>query len=575
MEKQWQLLNPNPQTVRKLTRQMGCSPLTARLLVIRGIQSESQASRFLRPSLNHLTPPMEMAGMQAAVDRIQRALMTDETIMVCGDYDADGITATALLVAFLRQCGATVDYYIPHRIIDGYGLQADVISKRVLPAGVKLIVTADCGTGSQDAITSAYQAGIDTIVTDHHPVDRLPERAVSVINPARSDCKANLNHLAGVGVAFYLIIALRTQLRQSGFWNKRKEPNLKQLCDLVALGTIADVSPLIEENRDLTVAGLQQINQYPRPGLLALMHMSGLSGAPVDAETIAFKLAPRLNAAGRLVHARMACELLLTTHNQKARRLAGALCRLNHRRQLMETELLQSIQERLAAVPDELRRPVLFVHGNGWHEGILGIVASRLTRQYHRPAVVISSRNGMAKGSARSIEGIDMAKALTTCADQLDSFGGHPLAAGLSLSARRIDAFRSRLEAAVEGLTAEHGAKPPTVSIDAQLPLGHVNPALMERLERLGPFGQHNPHPLFMDTGLRIIDSKTVGGRHRRMILATGTGGNANHPAIQFNVGNRPLAKKRFEKIAYRPQWNYWKGRKQLQLLIEDTDPDS
>ena len=350
---------------------------------------------------------------------------------------------------------------------------------------------------------------------------------------------------------------------------------MKQLCDLVAIGTIADVSPLIEENRDLTTAGLQQINQYPRPGLSALMQHSGLSGTPVNAETIAFKLAPRINAAGRLVHARMACELLLTTDSQKARRLAGALCRLNRRRQLMEADLLQSIQERLAATPDELSRPVLFVYGNGWHEGILGIVASRLTRQYHRPTIVISSRNGMAKGSARSVEGIDMAKVLNSCADQLDSFGGHPLAAGLSLPAKRIDAFRSRLETTVEGLTADHGAKPPTVSIDAHLPLSHVNAALMDSLERLGPFGQGNPHPLFMDMGIRINQSKAIGGGHRRMVLTAETGGKGNHPAIQFNVGSGPFVKKRFEKIAYRPQWNCWKGRKQLQLLIEDTDPDS
>lgn len=572
MKKQWQLLNPDPETVSRLSHQLQCSPLIAKLLAIRGIQSQAQATRFLNPSLRRLTPPSEMAGMDNAVRRIQRALADEEKILVYGDYDADGITATALLVAFLRRCSSRVSYYIPHRISDGYGMGLDFISNRALPADVGLIITADCGSSSSEAVTLARQAGIHTIVTDHHPVVHLPKDAVAVINPAGPDRQANLAHLAGVGVAFYLVIALRAHLRKIGFWKTRREPNLKRLCDLVALGTVADVAPLIGENRALTAAGLQRINQGARPGLAALIRMSGFKDTPVDAEAIAFKLAPRLNAAGRLVHARMACELLLTDNRSKADRLASALCRLNRRRQAMERDLLKSILGRLAHAPEQLNRPVLVMDGNRWHEGILGIVAARLTRQFNRPAVVISTKNGMSKGSGRSIDGVDLSAALKQCEDLLDRFGGHPMAAGIALRASNIAAFRTRLESVIRQMGADHRIEP-ILSIDAHVPLDTVTPDLMNNLDRLGPFGQDNPYPLFMDTGVWVRACKTVGDCHRQMVLESGSGDGGKHPAIQFNVTGDPLRVDRFEQIAYRPRWNYWNGRKSLQLMVEDTDP--
>ncbi len=572
MQKQWQFLDPNPQTVQTLSQQVGCSPLIARLLAIRGIQSKVQAVRFLNPLLRNLTPPLEMAGMHDAVQRIHRALTADEKILVFGDYDADGITATALLVTFLRRCGARLSYYIPHRITNGYGMGTDFINNRALPAGVGLIITVDCGSGSGEAVTLARQAGIHTIVTDHHPVTQLPEDAVAVINPTRPDCHANLAHLAGVGVAFYLTIALRAHLRKTGFWKNRREPNLKSLCDLVAVGTIADVAPLIVENRALTAVGLQQINQGARHGIAALMNLSGSPDTPTDAEAIAFKLAPRLNAAGRLVHARMACELLLTESRPKATRLARALCRLNSRRQSMENDLLESILDRLVDTPSQLDSPVLVVDGNHWHEGIIGIVAARLTRRFNRPTVVISTRNGMGKGSARSIDGIDLSAALKECADLLVRFGGHPQAAGLTLGTPNIAAFKTRLETIVAQMAADHGVEP-ALAIDAHVRLDDITPDLMNGLERLGPFGQGNPYPLFMDTGVRVHTCRTVGDHHRQMVLESGSGGGVRHPAIQFNVTGDPQVVERFEKIAYRPQWNYWNGRKRLQLIIEETDP--
>ncbi len=570
MKKQWQMRRPDSQTVHFLARQIGCSPLIARLLVIRGIQTKNQADRFLAPSFSHLTPPMEMADMAKAVRRIHRAIASGEQILVFGDYDADGITATALLVAFLRHCGARVDYAIPHRIADGYGLGTDFITKRAKPGGVDLIITVDCGSGSDEAVRLARRIGIDTIITDHHPIDRLPQEAVAVVNPARRDCGSHLTHLAGVGVAFYLVIALRTHLRKAGYWRLRKEPNLKRLCDLVAIGTIADVTPLTAENRALTAAGLEQINTGNRPGIGALMRRSGLLDAPVDAEAVAFRLAPRLNAAGRLVHAKMACELLLTDDPIKADRLSAVLCRLNNRRQAMESDLLQSILDDLNQAPEQLESPVLVVHGHRWHEGILGIVASRLTQRFSRPTVVISSFNGQAKGSARSVDSVDLAALLNQCADLLDRFGGHPMAAGLSLQASRIESLKTRLAKLVGQLPYTPGTDA-TLAIDAELSLADVTPQLMDHIDRLGPFGQGNPQPLFLASDIRVNRCQTVGERHRRMLLS-GEAGNGSYPAIQFNVSGAAKPIDRLEEIVYRPQWNYWNGRKKLQLVIEDTN---
>lgn len=573
MEKQWQILEPDPKTVTTLSDHFECHPLIARLMAIRGIRSEAQASRYLSPMFGHLTAPSSMVDMEAAVQRISQAISQGEKILVFGDYDADGVTATALLVRFLRRCDARVAYAIPYRMTDGYGMGVDFINKRANPAGIGLIITVDCGSGSHDAISRARQLGIDTVVTDHHPTDRLPREATAVVNPTRIDCRSGLSHLAGVGVAYYLVIALRAHLRKNGFWKSRREPNLKHFCDLVAIGTVADVSPLVMENRILTSAGIDQINRGRHPGIAALIKMSSSSNQPIDAEAIAFRLAPRINAAGRLAHARLACELLLTDNKKKAARLAAALCRLNSRRQSMEGDLVESILERIDSSPVPEKRSVLVVDGDRWHEGILGIVAARLTRRFNCPSVVISTRNGMGKGSARSVEGIDLNAALNQCADLLDRFGGHPLAAGLTLRCANIKAFASRLETIVNRMAAENPVRPERF-IDAHLPLSELTPAFLDSLQCLGPFGQGNPAPLFMDTDIHISSCKTVGSRHRKMVMRPSAGNGGSFPAIQFNVtGESKAAPYRLEKIAYRPQWNYWNGQKKLQLLIEDTQP--
>ena len=572
MKKQWLVANPDQKSIHTLAKELGCSGLLAKLLVLRGITSKEQAIEFLHPSLGALTAPLQLAGMKTAVVRVHQALVHDEKIIVFGDYDTDGVTATAVLVSFLRSCGATVRYAIPYRPIDGYGLNVRFIQKRALPAGAKLIITVDCGSGSNEAISYAKKVGIDTIVTDHHRVRPLSSDAVSIVNPTRNDCTADLDHLAGVGVAFYLVIALRSHLREKKFWKNRKEPNLKNYCDLVALGTVADISPIVHENRILTTAGLHQMNQSPRPGISALVRMGRVSEAPVRAETISFQLAPRLNAAGRLAHSRIASELLLANNRQKADRLAKALCRLNSKRQHMENDLLQTILSQLKNDPHEVEGPVLVVHGENWHEGVIGIVAARLVRMFHRPSIVISTCDGTGKGSGRSIEGIDLSFALQQCADLLDRYGGHPMAAGLSLPDAKLQAFKIRLTKVVNQL---YGSIEPHAKkiIDARVSICEITPSVMSELERLEPFGRNNPYPQFVDHGVRVLSSNRIGNEHCKMVLESPACRGIQKTALQFNTSAQIPAKGDVVSIVYRPQWNYWKGSRHLQLLVEDIAP--
>ncbi|MDL2268552.1 single-stranded-DNA-specific exonuclease RecJ [Desulfosarcina sp. OttesenSCG-928-A07] len=570
MKHNWRLLDPDPQIVRKIQQQTDCSPLVARLMAIRGILPGDSAARFLTPALSHLSPPVRLPDMVPAVSRICRAIEKQEKILVFGDYDADGVTATAVMVSFLRDCGADVRYAIPYRMTDGYGLGPDFITRYARPAGVQLIITVDCGSSSGNAITCARKMGIDTVVTDHHPVDAWPEDAVAVVSSARSI--GTLSRLAGVGVAFYLVMALRARLRETGLWKTRPEPHLGQLCDLVALGTVADIVPLVGENRMLTVAGLYQINTRPRPGIAALSALSGKS-APVDVntETIAFQLAPRINAAGRLAHARMACELLLTDDPSRADRLARALCQLNTKRQALENELFDAIRLHLDRYPECLAKPVLVISGPLWHDGVVGIVASRLARTFNRPAIVISTRNGIAKGSGRSVEGIDLTAGLSQCADLLDRFGGHPQAAGLILKTANLSDFRARLES-VMGTLISAPASPPLLSIDATLPLSRITPDLMAQIEQLEPFGQGNPRPVFMAEKVSLRYHKMLGGNHCQMVLERAPGNPDTLSAIWFNTADSP-SPAGFDKIAFHLQWNHWNGSRKIQLVIQDAIP--
>lgn len=568
-----QFHRPEPGVVAKLIDDLDCHPVIATVLVNRGIRTHDEARRFLFPKLSDLRPPFAMAGMIPAVERIVSAICRNEKILIFGDYDADGVTAALLLQSFLRDAGNPAEVYLPHRIKDGYGLKTEHILDVAAPAGVGLIVTVDCGASSHEAIEAASRHGIHVVVTDHHrQPDPLPG-SMALINPQRSDCDAGFESLAGVGVAFQLAVCLRSHLRDMNFWTRaRPEPDLKRLCDLVALGTVADICPMTGDNRILTTAGLAVINQGLRPGLAALTAACGIGLGQVTATDIAFRLAPRINAAGRIGHAGLALELLSETDPAKAETICRQLNQMNTRRQDLETEILEQIQCRIEQTPDLLDAPALILIQDDWHPGVLGIVAARLARAHSRPAVLMTSADGVAKGSARSIPGVNLHRCLQACESHLQGFGGHAQAAGLSLFTDRLDDFSRQF---METVTTHSRPEDfiARIDVDCRLDLAHITADLVQSIEGLGPFGTDNPEPIFLATDVTVVTAKIVGNRHLKMTLRQKDQPSGRPvESIQFNadptVNTMPQY---FKQIAFRLGLNRWNGNCTPQMIVEET----
>lgn len=573
MKRHWSLLAADEAVTGRLTRELRCHPAIAAVLANRLIDSPEKAHAFLGASLAQLRPPTGLKDLDRAVARLARAVTAGEEILLFGDYDVDGTTATALLLEFLKECNAMVSYYIPHRLREGYGFQPRHLPEVAVPRRAALVITVDCGSGSHSAVAAASAAGIDVIVTDHHNLkEPLPE-AVAVVNPKRRDCPSGLGQLAGVGVAFCLAIALRKHLRELGFWRGRTEPNLRALCDLVALGTIADMVPLVADNRILAKAGLDLLGRPRRPGIAALMEVSGIADRRAGAEDVAFRLGPRLNAAGRIGHAGLAVELLTAQSMESARPLARQLDALNAQRQQLEKEVLKEIDALIARRPGLLEGRSLVFAGQGWHEGVVGVVASRVMERTFRPVVVVALNGSHGRGSARSIPGIDLYACLAACEDRLEELGGHTQAAGLRIAADQVPAFQAAFEQSVR-----RACRPelfvPVMSIDAELSLNDVSEKLADQLESLMPYGAGNPEPLFLARDIRVVSSTRVGTGHRRMLLrqASASGG-PGLQAIQFNTGREEEAPAHFERMAFNLRWNHWNGSRSLQLVVVGTEP--
>jgi single-stranded-DNA-specific exonuclease len=419
-------------------------------------------------------------------------------------------------------------------------------------------------------VEAANRFGIDIIITDHHHIsDDIPP-ALAVINPKRPDCSAGLQNLAGVGVAFFLLICLRTHLREMGYWKDLPEPNLKNYCDLVVLGTVADMVPLTEENRILCKTGLELIQAGHRPGLTALMEASAIDNQSPNAEDIAFRLAPRLNAAGRMDHAARAVDLLTAKDPDSAAKTAQMLNLFNRKRQDLEKGIHLDIERFIEKNQSLLRRRSLVLYREGWHVGVLGIVASRLMQTYHCPVVLISVQDGMGKGSARGVEGFNLYDALAECQSFLEGFGGHAMAAGLQIREQKIDDFRNAFEDVIQRTTAPE-ALLPAVHIDHELDFASISNDLIDELELLMPYGAGNSEPLFLATNVKVVTSKIVGKNHRRMILSQATRhARATVPAIHFNIDADDAKKFSFDQIVFKLRWNRWNGKKSAQIVIED-----
>ncbi len=560
-EKLWRVASPCAEAAARLARELDVSPVVARILLNRGIGDEGEARRFLHGGAESLADPFLMLGMEKAVDRIAAALAGGERITVYGDYDVDGVTATALLCRVIARLGGAVDYYIPERQSEGYGLNAAALEE-LYRSGTRLVVTVDCGI-SAVAEVAAFAGRMDIIVTDHHQPPEVLPPALAVLNPRQSGCLYPEKNLAGVGVAFKLCQALWRRLGGD-------EAPFTGYLELVAVGTVADIVPLTGENRVLVKLGLERLAATDNPGLLALMKVAGLAVDKLDTGKVGYVIAPRLNAAGRLGHAAAGVELLMTGDAGRAAALAAELDAENSRRQAVEKELLAAAEGLLAGT-DPAAQKVLVLAGEDWHPGVIGIVASRLVDRYYRPVVMISVRDGVGKGSCRSIPGFDIYRALEGCADLLVQFGGHQLAAGLTIEAANIDKLRERLNAlAAEALTAEDYR--PVLNIDSRVALAEIDAALLEQLACLAPYGQGNPNPAFVCEQLTVTGVRPVGqeGRHLKLRVRQER---ANSDVIGWDMGGLAdrLAGEATIDLAFAPEFNDWQGQRNIQLKAHDV----
>ncbi|EAU67260.1 single-stranded-DNA-specific exonuclease RecJ [Stigmatella aurantiaca DW4/3-1] len=505
--------------------------------------------------------------MTSAVERLARALRLGEKITLYGDYDVDGVCSTSLLTLFLRQLGAQPATYIPHRLGEGYGLNLQAMD-RIAQEGTRLLVTLDCGITSVAEVARARELGMDVVIVDHHTVPTTLPAAVAVLNPHQPGCDYPTKTLCAAGVAFNLCMGLRKHLRDEGFFATRKEPLLKGLMDLVALATVADVVPLTGANRILVAHGLQELTAARRPGVRALKEVAGVEPeAPVTAGQVGFRLGPRINAAGRLHDASLGLQLLTAESLEDARRLAGVLDRANAERQGIESSILTEALKQAESLPHARG---LVLYAEGWHPGVIGIVASRVVERFHRPTVMVGVNEGIGKGSARSIEGFHLYDALHGCADMLSRFGGHKYAAGLTIEAGRLPAFREAFERiALERLTPEDLI--PRCKVDAVVTPHELDERAVESLQRLGPFGQGNPEPVLVlrkqMARPRVLPPKTGHGHaHLKLALVDAPGVDA----IGFGMADRLSLVEGPVDLAFQVGMDTFRGQRRVSLRLKD-----
>jgi single-stranded-DNA-specific exonuclease len=570
LKMKWQFHPPPAEQGRLPLGELGISPLTAQILGNRGITGAEEARRFLTPTLSDLPDPLAMKDLEKAVRRITQALRGGEKITIYGDYDVDGTTATAVLSLFLKKAGARVDFHLPHRVQEGYGLNLEAL-KKIHASGTRLLITADCGISNCEEIEWAQANGLEVIVTDHHEVPEKLPPALALLNPRQKDCPYPFKGLAGVGVVFNLIIGLRSFLRREGFFQDGNGPNLKEYLDLVALGTVSDVVPLVGANRILVKFGLGELSQSSRPGIAALKGVAGLEAGPVDTTGINFRLAPRINAAGRLEDAREVIHLLTSSDPEQSRNVAARLNELNSFRQRIEEKILSEAREMIGSQSPEGRRRSIVLASRDWHPGVIGIVASRLTEEFNCPVILIALQENLGKGSGRSVEAFALFEGLKACRDWMETFGGHAQAAGLVIRADRIPDFARAFDEVVRARLTEEDALP-RLTLDALTSLGQLNEPFLSELEMLAPFGVGNPEPVLGIENLKVVGSRPVGKGHLRIRIKEGRW---TREAIGFGMGSwHPLSGEGM-RLAFSPQINLYRGSRSLQLRVIDLQPGS
>lgn len=552
----WQM----PPSAEQLAGVGDIPPLMAQLLYNRGIADPAQVEAFLAADERLLGDPFLLPDMEKAVARTYRALLSGETIAIYGDFDADGITATALLTQGLSSLGGRAIPYIPHRIEEGYGLNHAALES-LYREGVTLVITVDCGISAAPEVERAQSRGLDIVITDHHTVPQKMPPALATVDPKRADSLYPFPDLAGVGVAFKLLQGL---LRSIG-----KERDLDQLLDLVALGTVADMAPLLGENRYLVKRGLEVLNSANRLGLSEMMRCAGRSLGSIDPQTISWILGPRLNAAGRLDHAIISYDLLSTSSPEEAQRLANSLERKNAERQRLSEMVLAKAREKLIAVGTD--SPLLMVGSEDYPSGVVGVVAGRLVEEFYRPIVVFELGKELSRGSSRSIPEFDIIAALTQCSDLLSRFGGHPMAAGFTVPTENLIHLQERLAEIAASQLAKLDLRP-LITIDAELPLSSLQGRAFHMMQQLAPFGCANPLPTFLSRGVKVMEYRSVGagGQHLRLKLREG---NVTWDGVAFRMGHLIDEGTPHLDIVYNLEVDRWRGEEMLQLNILDFAP--
>lgn len=544
----------------------------AAILMHRGLENSRQIDSFFNATLADLPSPFLMKGMNEAVKIIHEAISERRTVFIYGDYDVDGATGIAVLTIFLRGLGLHVRCYQPNRLTDGYGLHSSYLKLMQQEAnnGAGVLITVDCGISDIEVLQEAKQLGFTIIVTDHHQPPAVLPPADTILNPVQAGCDFPFKHLAGVGVAFYLAMGARSYLAEKGEWKSKKPPNLKELLDLVALGTVSDMVQLQGVNRILVKAGLEVLNTTDRLGIIELCKVSGINGKEITAEDISYRLAPRINAAGRIGDPGRALELLLTSDKNRARQLAGDLDNENSKRK----SLGDQVYKEASLIANDLfkqGRKCLIIGDENWHPGVIGIAASRLLNRFHRPTIIFSIFDELAKGSGRSVSAINMHAILEKCEDLLVEYGGHKAAAGLSIRKENINKFKELFEENVSKEISEEDLIP-TVWIDRQVKHGEIyKKPFLDWYLRLEPFGIGNAEPIFASSG-QIKNPRVIGQDHLKFSWKDN---GSFHEGIGFDLGSllSQINDNDAAEIAFHLRRNYFRGKEEWQLQIADLRP--
>ena len=559
----WKIKQPSEDHVASLKKEFNTSEIIAKVLANRGIESLKSSHNFFNPSNDQLHDPFMMKNMDIAVDRISKNIQNQKPILIFGDYDVDGTTGASLLYLGLKDLNAIVEYYIPHREKEGYGLSSGGIDY-AHSIGADLLITCDCGINAFEPVDYANEHGVDIIITDHHIPDKKLPNAYAVLNPKQKGCEYPFKGLCGCGVAFKLISALS---EKSGIG---QNVGLNYL-DLVALATSADMVPILDENRVLVHGGLDQLEESKSPGIHQLLVQTGLVGESLNVGKLVFGLAPKINAAGRMGDANRTVELLTTSDKTRAEELASILVRENKRRQLIQEDIVNDAIRLVHSQVDLENNKVVIIGSKGWHPGVVGIVASRIKDEFSRPAIVIAfDKEGIGKGSARSIPHLDLYEALSYAAKFLEGYGGHPMAAGLTVREEKFENFKSLfLRNANKILTNDDLI--PAISIDGEMALTDINSRFMRFLEKLGPFGPGNMRPKFVSRNLSISGQPRLmgNGEHIRFIVSQN---GRNYPAVGFKLSSHyeDLIRGVPVDIAYVVEVNQWQGQSNIQLNVRD-----